>query len=189
MNNKVIYKGIDFNNLLLEYYKELDLTSNELLVALMSNYLLEAGNLIITNELLELKLSLSKKEIDDSLSNLMNKGYLKYSKTNTGLISSLDSLYEKLISLFVKKNTIDEERRNLNDNLMYRIVDVFERELNKNLNTQDIQFIEKWIEDNVPEDIIINSFKDALNENNPYLSYVDKIIKRRLKEKENEGLF
>lgn len=189
MTNKNAIKGIDFNNLLLEYYKDLNLSSNELLVALMSNYLLECGNLIITNELLELKLDLSKKEIDDSLSSLMKKNYLKYTKTSTGLITSLESLYDELISLFIKKNEIDEETKNFTDNLMYRIVDIFEKELNKNLNTQDIQYIEKWIGDNIDEEIIINSFKDALNENRPYLSYVDTLIKKRLKEKENEGLF
>lgn len=183
------YSNINFNNLLLEYYKELNLSSNEVIIALMSNYLIESGNKIITNELLELKLDLSKKEIDVGLSNLMNKNYIKYIKSNQGLVSSLDNLYDELIVLYSREFLTKDENKDLSNDLFYRIVDAFEKELNRNLNQQDIQYVEKWVNKNIDESIVINSLKDSINDNKPYLAYIDKLINQRLKEKENEGLY
>ncbi len=183
------YSNINFNNLLLEYYKELKLSTNEVIIALMSNYLLESGNKIITNELLEMRLDLSKKDIDLGLSNLMNKNYIKYIKTNQGLVSSLDNLYDELILFYSREFISKDENRDLSSDLFYRIVDTFEKELGRNLNQQDIQYIEKWIYKSIDEDIIINSLKDSINDNKPYLAYIDILINQRLKEKENAGLY
>lgn len=188
MINKTFLKGINFNNLLLEYYQQLGLSSNELIVALMSNYLLESGNNVITNELLKMKLDLSEEEIDTSISSLMNKNYLKFLNSNNGLYCSMDNLYEELIILFNRNFNFNEDD-NMSNDILYRIVDSFENELGRTLNSQDIQYIEKWINKHVDETIIINAMKDAINFNKPYLSYIDLLIDKKLKEKENNEIY
>ncbi len=189
MNERGFYKNINFNNLILEYYKELNLSLNEVLICLMSNYLLETGTKLITNDLLEMKLSLSKKEIDIGLSNLMNKNYIKYIKNNQGLVSSLDTLYDELLTIYSREFISKDENKDYSQDLFYRIVDTFEKLLDRNLNQNDIQYVEKWVNNNVDEDIVINSLKDAISYDKPYLPYIDQLIEKRLKEKENAGLY
>ena len=61
----MISEAIDFRFLLLENYKKLKISENELVVIFMIDHLVAQGNPFITADLLSLKMSLDIKDIDN----------------------------------------------------------------------------------------------------------------------------
>ena len=115
-------KALDFEYLLLEFYKTLNIQEREVVIILMIEHLLKQGNDFITSDLLALKMKYDIKEIDASLSILFTKGYLEYKEVNNELHTSLDSLKKSLFKTFEKtifteeeisKNEIIEEKRKI----------------------------------------------------------------------------
>ena len=65
--------AIDYRYLLIEYYKKLRLSENELCVLLMIDQLLQQKNTLITPDLLSLKMNLDVREIEVDSENNSNK--------------------------------------------------------------------------------------------------------------------
>ena len=59
--SSVQMEALDFRYLLLEYYKKLRLSENEVMVILMIDHLLEQKNTLITPDLLSLKMNIVAK--------------------------------------------------------------------------------------------------------------------------------
>ncbi|MEG1313593.1 MAG: hypothetical protein RSD40_04695, partial [Bacilli bacterium] len=72
------FKAIDFNFLLLDYYKKFNITERELTIILMIDHLLNTDNSLITNELLSLKMNYTVDEIDEIFVSLMKIGFVEY---------------------------------------------------------------------------------------------------------------
>ena len=102
-------KALDFEYLLLEFYKTLNIQEREVVIILMIEHLLKQGNDFITSDLLALKMKYDIKEIDASLSILFTKGYLEYKEVNNELHTSLDSLKKSLFKTFEKTIFTEEE--------------------------------------------------------------------------------
>ena len=77
----VLKNMVDFNYLLLEKYKKLGLNESEVTTLMLINKLLSEGNDFITADLLSLKMTLSVKEIDNILVNLLNRKFIEYDVT------------------------------------------------------------------------------------------------------------
>ena len=59
--------AIDYRYLLIEYYKKLRISENELSVILMIDHLLQQKNTLITPDLLSMRMNLDSKDIDKIL--------------------------------------------------------------------------------------------------------------------------
>lgn len=182
-------KALDFEYLLLEFYKTLNIQEREVVIILMIEHLLKQGNDFITSDLLALKMKYDVKEIDASLSILFTKGYLEYKEVNNELHTSLDSLKKSLFKTFEKtifteeeisKNEIIEEKRKI-------IFDAFMTSFNRNLSPIEISRIDSWIEQDVDQTIILDALKDASNREKLSVMYIDRLIVNKLKEEDRDG--
>ena len=182
-------KALDFEYLLLEFYKTLNIQEREVVIILMIEHLLKQGNDFITSDLLALKMKYDIKEIDASLSILFTKGYLEYKEVNNELHTSLDSLKKSLFKTFEKtifteeeisKNEIIEEKRKI-------IFDAFISSFNRNLSPIEISRIDSWIEQDVDQTIILDALKDASNREKLSVMYIDRLIVNKLKEEDRDG--
>ena len=182
-------KALDFEYLLLEFYKTLNIQEREVVIILMIEHLLKQGNDFITSDLLALKMKYDIKEIDASLSILFTKGYLEYKEVNNELHTSLDSLKKSLFKTFEKtifteeeisKNEIIEEKRKI-------IFDAFIASFNLNLSPIEISRIDSWIEQDVDQTIILDALKDASNREKLSVMYIDRLIVNKLKEEDRDG--
>lgn len=182
-------KALNFEYLLLEFYKTLNIQEREVVIILMIEHLLKQGNDFITSDLLALKMKYDIKEIDASLSILFTKGYLEYKEVNNELHTSLDSLKKSLFKTFEKtifteeeisKNEIIEEKRKI-------IFDAFMTSFNRNLSPIEISRIDSWIEQDVDQTIILDALKDASNREKLSVMYIDRLIVNKLKEEDRDG--
>ena len=92
----MISEAIDFRFLLLENYKKLKISENQLAIIFMIDHLVSQGNPFVTADLLSLKMSLDIKEIDSLLADLLTRGFLEYATMNGKTVTTLNPLKEKL---------------------------------------------------------------------------------------------
>ena len=177
MKSNVQFEALDFKYLLLEYYKKLRISENELAVIFMIDHLLDQKNTLITPDLLSLKMNLKMSEIDSILVKLIEKNFLQYDMGKRVKVS-LKPLKEKLYDEFQvslakeKENTLNEEKANYLQN----IYQVFEKELNRTLSPLEFSLIGEWVDHGYTDETIINALKEAMSKGKKTLKSVDKIL-------------
>ena len=159
-------KSYVINPLVLKNIKSLDLSLNEFLLII---YFLN-GELSLDLEKIKEALNLTDEEILNTYSNLLTKGYIEttLNKENGKVteIISLDMLYDKLILTSQKENKTEQTD----------IFSQFENEFARSLSPIEYETINKWIEKNVSEEIILSALKEAVMCGATNLRYIDKII-------------
>ncbi len=176
-----IYNGIDMDYLLLEKYKKLGITENELAVILMINHLLKQGNSFITQELLSLKMTLSIQNIDCVLSNLLSKKMIEYDCSSQEMKTTLSPLWRRLYREF-ELDVLKQREESLNhelDDQIQNIYSIFEKELSRSLSPAEFQKIREWISFGYSEDVIIDALHEALRNNRRSIRAIDKILIKR----------
>ena len=187
----MISEAIDFRFLLLENYKKLKISENQLVIILMIDHLLSQGNPFITADLLSLKMSLDIKEIDRLIADLLTRGLMEYATANGKTVTSLNPLKEKLYREF--QITISRENETKNNETMSaqlnNIFENFQKELGRSLSPLEISRIREWVSMGYTDEVIINALKEAINQGKKSLKSVDKILLTWAKreELENEG--
>lgn len=170
-------EALDFRYLLLEYYKKLRISENELAVILMIDHLLGQKNPLITADLLSIKMSLSVPEIDKILVKLIDRGYLDFNpakKTKT----TLKPLQKKVYELF-QKSVAKESSQEADETkaaMLKNIYEVFEKELNRTLSPLEFSLIQEWVDTGYKPETIIDALKEALSKKKRSLRSVDKIL-------------
>lgn len=187
----MISEAIDFRFLLLENYKKLKISENELAIIFMIDHLVAQGNPFITADLLSLKMSLDIKDIDNLIADLLTKGLIEYTTVNGRTVTSLNPLKEKLYSEFqmsVSKENESKKNPRLKEELN-NIYETFERELGRQLSPLEISRIREWVSLGYTDETIINALKEALSQGKKSLRSVDKILLSWAKrdEVESEG--
>ena len=91
----MITEAIDFRYLLIENYKKLKISENELATIFVIDHLIGQGNPFVTTDLLSLKMTLDIKEIDNVLTVITP---LKFRITGVK-----DKLHDRFIILLGKK--------------------------------------------------------------------------------------
>lgn len=182
------FKVVNFSSLLLDYYKELNITNNELVILLMSEELLKDNNNLITNELLELKVNLTPNEIDTTLKNLMVKKYITYEMIGNDFVTSLKTIKDLLLSLYKRDLIANEMHENESENkeIIDGLIQTFENYFDKSLSTTEKEMISKWVDNGISEDMIIDSLKDAYTLNQLSIKKIDNIIAKKIKESDDE---
>ena len=108
---------IDYRYLLVDTYKSLGLSENDLAILLVVDNILKEEPTLITAEILALKMNLDVKDIDKMLVSLMNRGYLEFTtgENSTSLLTSIKPLYKRLGETFVKElitaSTLEENKQ------------------------------------------------------------------------------
>lgn len=172
----MISEAIDFRFLLLENYKKLKISENELAIIFMIDHLVSQGNPFITADLLSLKMTLDIKEIDELIADLLTRGFVEYTSVGGKTVTSLNPLKEKLFSNFALTVSKEAENKKAKDEILTNIYQSFENELGRTLQPMEISTIREWVDLGYSDDLIINALKEALNQGKRSIKSVDKIL-------------
>ena len=172
----MISEAIDFRFLLLENYKKLKISENQLAIIFMIDHLVSQGNPFVTADLLSLKMSLDIKEIDSLLADLLTRGFLEYATMNGKTVTTLNPLKEKLYSEFQISITKEAETKKKKDDVLSNIYQSFENALGRSLQPMEIATIREWVDLGYSDETIINALKEALSQGKKSLRSVDKIL-------------
>lgn len=174
----MVGEAIDFYYLLIENYKKLKLSEEELATLFIIEHYISQGNPMITADLLSLKMTMPVKDIDKVLANLLKKHMIDYINENNKMVTTLKPLKEILyrefeISLkeenFLKNNKNNEEK-------ITNIYKQFQEYLKRNLTPIEISRIREWFSIGYSEHIILEALKEAISKNKKSLRSVDKIL-------------
>ena len=185
----MISEAVDFRFLLLENYKKLKISENELAVIFMIDHLVDHGNPFITADLLSLKMTLDIKEIDAIIADLLTRGFMEYATVNGRTVTSLNPLNEKLFSNFALSVSKEAENKKGKENMLSNIYQSFETELGRTLQPAEVSTIREWVNLGYSDDVIINALKETLAQGKRSIRSVDKTLLSWAKreEIENEG--
>ena len=174
----MISEAIDFRFLLLENYKKLKLSEEELAVIFMVDHLINSGNPFVTADLLSLKMTLDVKRIDVLLAGLLTRGFIEYVSKGKKTITSLDPLKEKLFREFQMASSFEQESKKSQkvNEMLTNIYSEFERLLGRPLSQVEFSRIREWISYGYSDEMIINALKEALSKGKKSLRAVDKIL-------------
>ena len=162
----MISEAIDFRFLLLENYKKLKISENQLAIILMIDHLLSQGNPFITADLLSLKMSLDIKEIDKLMADLLTRGLMEYATLNGKTVTSLNPLKEKLYREFQISVSKENETKNSEtiSNQLNNVFEKFQNELGRSLSPIEISTIREWVSMGYTDEVIIDALKEAINQ-------------------------
>lgn len=183
----MISEAVDFRFLLLENYKKLKISENELAVIFMIDHLVSQGNPFITADLLSLKMSLDVKEIDTIIADLLTRGFMDYATLNGRTVTSLNPLKEKLFSNFAISVSKEAENKKAKEEMLSNIYQSFEAELGRTLQPMEISTIREWVDLGYSDEVIINALKEALAQGKKSIKSVDKVLLSWAKREELEA--
>ena len=176
MSNSQI-DAIDYRYLLIEYYKKLRLSENELSVILMIEHLLQQKNTLVTPDLLSMRMNLDVKEIDKIFVALIERGLLQFD-TGKKIKVSLKPLYKKLLKTFQEEMDQDTEDRNNKEKVesIDKVRKTFEEELKPELSPLEKSLINDWIDHGYRADQIIDAMRECLSKGKKTFKSIDKLL-------------
>lgn len=166
-------EALDFNYLLLDNYKKLNLTENDVATLLMIDHLINDGNLFITAELLSLKMALPIQEIDKIFADLLTRGFIEYSVSNNSTVTTLKPLRDKLLKEFQLRLTAEQAENQYDFSSIFAI---FDSTLGRNLSQVEQSKIKEWVSLGYSETKIIDALKEAVSKDNKTLIAVEKVL-------------
>ena len=174
----MITEAIDFRYLLIENYKKLKISEEELATIFVIDHLIGQGNPFVTADLLSLKMSLDIKRIDEVLASLITKGFFEYKTQGKKTVATLEPLKQKLyreFQLFLSKEEEEKTSQRITESLE-NIYDAFDKLLGRSLSPVEIAKIHEWVSFGYSDTLIIDALKEALSQNKKSLRSVDKIL-------------
>ena len=166
-------EALDFNYLLLDNYKKLNLTENDVATLLMIDHLINDGNLFITAELLSLKMALPIQEIDKIFADLLTRGFIEYSVSNNSTVTTLKPLRDKLLKEFQLRLTAEQAENQYDFSSIFAIYD---STLGRNLSQVEQSKIKEWVSLGYSEAKIIDALKEAVSKDSKTLIAVEKVL-------------
>jgi DNA replication protein len=182
MNMKSLIKKniVDFSELVLNNYHKVGLDETDAVILIKLNYLQNRQITFIHPKKLANMLSISPATTAKRLNNLIERKYIVVSLIKNGNGKETESFsLDNLIEMIVKVDFEEKisEGTEENNNVVSRLVNVFETEFRKPLSILDIQTITKWLkEDEYTFDEINNALFDASKQRKLTIKYVDKIL-------------
>lgn len=162
--NELILEQIDYRYILVDSYKSLGLSEYDLTVLLVIDNILKKESVLITAELLALKMNIDVSSLDSILVSLTSRGFIEYETINNTLKTSIKPTYNKIIDLF-KKEVVRLEVSKNNKELEDEVSNIFlviQKELGRTLSPLEAEKIREWIAQGIKEEIIINCLHECL---------------------------
>lgn len=187
----MITEALDFRYLLIENYKKLKLTEEDVMVILVIDHLIGDGNPFINSDLLSLKMSLSNEKIDNILCKLLEKGYIEYKTSKKKTITTLNPLKKQLYREFQISMSLENEQNSTPsvESKLQNIYKTFEESLSRPISPAEYSKIREWISLGYSDDMIINALKESLSKGRKSFSSIDRILltSKARDDIENEG--
>lgn len=182
MNMKALIKKniVDFSELVLNNYHKVGLDETDAVILIKLNYLQRRQITFIHPKKLANMLSISPATTAKRLNNLIERKYIVVSLIKNGNGKETESFsLDNLIEMIVKSDFEEKvsEGSEKNNNVVSRLVNLFETEFRKPLSVLDIQTITKWLkEDEYTFDEINSALFDASKQRKLTIKYIDKIL-------------
>ena len=169
MINKVINllkdKPLIIPSILMNKYRSLNITDKEFVVLIyLINY-----NGSFNPKLISKEINFDLKEFMEVIGSLTDKGLIKIEIVNNKIkdeIINLEPLYQKIGFII-----INDEKENTSD-----VYSVIEKEFGRTLSPVEYETISKWIESNIPLELIEAALKEAILSGVNSIRYIDKIL-------------
>ena len=186
MNNREKEYIINWKLLLINYYKNLYLQENEVMVILMIDLCLQRNITFVSPDMLALKMNYSVQEIDKVYASLSSRGYVVNKNEGGKLVTSLDGIKDVLMSQFIMENSKKVISNNDGSNSIYSL---FENEFGRALTPFEIDTIRDWIENGFTIDLIKSALGEAIRNKVRSIRYVDRVLLnyRQQEEMKKEG--
>ena len=165
--------ALDFNYLLLENYKKLNLSENDVATLLMIDHLISDGNLFITADLLSLKMALPIEEIDKIFADLLTRGFIEYAVSNNSTVTTLKPLQDKLLKEFQLRLSAEQSESTYDFNPLFT---AFEKTFGRPLSQVELSKIKEWVFLGYSEEKIKNALKEAIAKEGKTLREVEKVL-------------
>lgn len=168
--NLIEHGTVKFPRLLLLNYRNLNITSEELILII---YLLNESDVFNPKKIAD-DIGLKMTEVLELVNGLEEKGILAISvrKVNNLREDFIDfkNLYSKLAFLVINENIVSDEKTEEN------LFDCFEREFARTLSPVEYELINGWKEIGYSEELIILALKEAVFNGVTNLRYIDKVL-------------
>lgn len=174
-NNQM--SAIDYKYLLLEYYKKLRISENELSVILMIDHLLDQKNTLVTPDLLCMKMNLDAKQLDKIFVALIERGFLLFD-TGKKIKVSLKPLQKKLYECFQEDISLENETRNNKEKgeMIDSLQKTFETEYKRSLSPLESSLISDWIQHGYTSEQIEDAMRECLSKGKKSFRSIDKLL-------------
>jgi len=165
-------KPIIIPKLLLKNYKKLNITEEEFIILI---YIINLGDKMPYNpELFVQDLNIDKFKVMEIINNLLEKNIisLKIEKNKTNKSEEYiytDLLYSKLTKLVIEDTP--EPQDNLEE-----IFNSFEKEFGRTISPMEYELIKSWINDKIPQELILEALKEATYNGVSNMRYIEKIL-------------
>lgn len=187
----MIFNGnaINFQFLLVEYYKKLNLDETDLVILLMIDHLTNDDSSFITADDIALKTTLSKDLIDERLSSLFLKKYIDIGNDGKKAFTSLEPIKKIVYKLFQETifNEAEIDENNELEETRTQVFDEMQKLFQRSLTPLEINRIDDWISSGTNRKIILDSIKDAKAKNITNINSIDRIIVKKMREEDNFG--
>lgn len=176
----------DWKKALLNYYKSLELTENDVMIIYLIAFLIEDEECLVTPDLIALKATLKYEVIDDILDSLMQKKYVTTISKDGKIITSVESLKRILFELYL----LDENNAKKNNQEKQKeILKIIEQTFARPLSFVEVNMINEWLIDGYSKEKILFALKEAISRKIKSINYIDKILLewKKQEERRNEG--
>jgi len=184
---KMITEGVvDFDKLIKLTYKGLGLTEMEAFLLMELNSLKQMNTNFVTPKIITKKLTITEEQAFSLMDDLMRKQFLTFKliKGENGKQKEsfeIDLTYEKVLSYY-KEKVVDEMMKvdeNFNT-LEEEIVELLEKNFQKQLKPLEVELIIKWINDyKYTKEDIKEAIFSAIKANRFSVSYLDSVLLKK----------
>lgn len=168
-----IMDTIDWRTILVDNYKKLGLSENELSIILVTNSLIQKGVDFITPDIIALKMTLDFNEIDSCFTNLLKKDILTL-EGKEKLKISIEPLKKKLIDIFYEE--LKSETNKVSNKEQSDIFVLFETEFGRALSQFEVNTIKDWFEQGNSAATIKEALNVATLAKVKTIRYIDKVL-------------
>ncbi len=186
MTNNAIFSAVSFRGTILDCYKKLGLSENELVVILVIDRLLEQGNTFFTSQDLAMKMSLSAPEIDKIMAGLFQRNLITLESMGGESSWSIDNVKKQVRAEFVKQFSLEQDTA-MNKELEARrasLLKFFEEKMGKTLSPLEKDSLNGWINADFTDEEIKDALIDAKQQGKTSIRAVDKILRNRRREED-----
>lgn len=177
---------VDFDKLIKLTYKGLGLTEMEAFLLMELNSLKQKNTNFVTPKIITKKLTITEEQAFSLMDDLMRKQFLTFKliKGENGKQKEsfeIDLTYEKVLSYY-KEKVVDEMMKvdeNFNT-LEEEIVELLEKNFQKQLKPLEVELIIKWINDyKYTKEDIKEAIFSAIKANRFSVSYLDSVLLKK----------
>ncbi len=176
-----MFDAVDIRYLLLDNYKKMGLSENQLATLLMIDHIIRQGTQLVTADLLVLKMALTNEQIDAILVELLAKDLLEYDNADNNMKTTLAPLRRKLyreFQLSIVKRSEENARAEFATSVS-NIYALFEKEWGRTLSPLEFSRIREWISFGYTDQLIVDALNEATAQKKQSIRAIDKILLKR----------